>query len=48
MDDKSAGTVELGKSAFVNNFSISFGDIVPNTGTVSLKLRIDVDAVLLG
>ena len=47
MDDKSAGTAELGKSAFVNNFSISFGDIVPNTGTVSLKVSTYVDAVLL-
>ena len=45
MDDKSAGTEELGGSAFVDAFSISIGDLVTTTGNATLKLGTDIDSV---
>ena len=50
MDNKSAGTVELGKSVAVTGwnggFSISIGGLVTNTVTTAIKRNAYVDEVL--
>ena len=46
MNNRSSGTAALGKSSFVDNFSISIGALFTTIVTAALKIFADVDVVI--